>query len=161
MHLLHEETIPVENRARIRQNLIDALRDWCPNGDPHFVEVLLEQAELHSLKNKAYAGSGNPLGNFNRVAEILKLYPRFPYDTPEGVAMIYSLKQLDCELWSMSQGTEDAIEGFTGRTNDQSVYANLRRCMRERGKAVEVKANNPQRIQEAIKAYEEFYEKTV
>lgn len=111
-------------------DLSKELRAMFPHGHPHFIVKLLGQMDLHSRKNEAYAGGGDPLGNFKRVAMILSLYPNFPYDTPTGVAFIYALKQMDCEAWSMCQGREDKVEGYDGRTDDQAVYANLRSCLR-------------------------------
>lgn len=108
----------------------DVLREYFPYGHGDFIPTLLQQMQLHSDKNHDYARGGNPLGNFTRVASILKLWPGFPYDTPEGVAFIYALKQLDAEAWSMCQGGDCKVEGLDGRTDDQAVYANLRRCMR-------------------------------
>lgn len=125
---------PVMGKAtphQVEPDLVTALRDHCPNGPWEFIPIMLGQMELCSQKNQAYAGGGNALGNFYRVAQILSLYPGFPYNTPEGVAFTYALKQLDCEAHSMSQNLEDEVEGYKGRTDDQAVYANLRRCIRE------------------------------
>ncbi len=117
-------------KPRTDKELASALRQAYPYGHPSFVDILVEQAKLHSDKNHDYARGGDPLGNFDRVATILSLYPNFPYHTPEGVAFIYALKQVDAEAWAMCQGGENKVEGLEGRTNDQAVYANLRRCMR-------------------------------
>jgi hypothetical protein len=108
----------------------EALRAAFPYGHPGFIPTLTAQMKLHSDKNHDYARGGNPLGNFARVAGMLKQWPGFPYDTPEGVAFIYALKQLDAEAWTMCQGGACKVEGLDGRTDDQAVYANLRRCMR-------------------------------
>lgn len=115
-------------------SIYKSLREAYPHGHESYIGIALDQIALHSRKNKAYAGGGDTLGNFKRVAAILAQYWPGVFggdDGPEIVAFIYALKQVDCEAWSMCQGTEDDIEGFTGRTNDQAVYANLRRCMRE------------------------------
>lgn len=108
----------------------NTLRAAFPYGHAQFIPTMLAQVELHSNKNHDYARGGNPLGNFNRVASILALYPNFPVATPEGVAFIYALKQLDAEAWSMCQGGECKVEGLDERTTDQAIYANLRKCMR-------------------------------
>jgi hypothetical protein len=113
-----------------KTTVIDILKEEFPHGHTRFVTTLLEQMKLHSDKNHDYARGGDPLGNFVRVSSMLKLWPNFPYNTPEGVAFIYALKQLDAEAWTMCQGGECKVEGLSGRTDDQAVYANLRRCMR-------------------------------
>lgn len=106
------------------------LREVFPNGHPEFIPLLVELMALHSKKNHDYAGGGDPLGNFNRVAGMLACYQgKFPYDSPQGVAMIYMLKQVDAVLWMMSQGTVAEVEGLDSRLADISVYANLARCM--------------------------------
>lgn len=115
---------------RKNKTLKDTMMDLFPNGHPEFVPALLAQMQLHNDKNFDYARGGNPLGNFVRVANILKQWPEFPFDTPAGVAFIYALKQLDAEAWTMCQGGECKVEGLEGRTIDQAVYATLRHCLR-------------------------------
>lgn len=106
------------------------LKELFPNGHPEFIPLMVQLMELHSKKNHDYAGGGDPLGNFNRVAMILQLYQgKFPYDSAQGVAMIYMLKQLDAVLWMLSQGTVAQVEGLDSRLADISVYASLVRCM--------------------------------
>lgn len=46
-----------------RVELLDSLRTNFTHGHPMFYELLLKMAEIHSIKNKGYAG-GNALGNF-------------------------------------------------------------------------------------------------
>jgi hypothetical protein len=46
-----------------RKELLDILRANYTHGHPLFYELLLKMAEIHSIKNKGYAG-GNALGNF-------------------------------------------------------------------------------------------------
>jgi hypothetical protein len=106
------------------------LRTQFPYGHPLYIPIVVRQVALHSNKNHDYARGGDPLGNFRRVSNILKQWPNFPYNTPEGVAFIYALKQLDAEAWTMCQGGECKVEGLEGRTDDQAIYANIRRCIR-------------------------------
>lgn len=126
-----EGEIPVSSHDAAEQDL----RKQFPWGHPLYIPIVVEQVALHSNKNHDYARGGDPLGNFTRVANMLKQWPNFPYNTPEGVAFIYALKQLDAEAWTMCQGGECKVEGLNGRTDDQAIYANLRRCMREEDKA--------------------------
>ncbi len=114
-------------------DLKDILRRAFPHGDQKFIAIAVDQMLLYDRKNRAYAGKGDPLGNFKRVADILSLYWPEVFSGPQGpciVAAVFSLKQLDCEMWNMCQNTEDSVEGFKGRTDDQAVYANLRACLR-------------------------------
>jgi hypothetical protein len=97
-------------------------------GSPEFYTILDDLAELHSRKNKDYA-EGNPegpLGNFNRVSKIKKMYPRFDWSTPFGTAMDYMLKQLDAAfiLYETQKGSVTG-EPIDARLTDVAVYAVL------------------------------------
>ena len=111
--------------------VLDHLKQVFPHGHPHFVPLMVKLMDLHSKKNHDYARGGSPLGNFDRVAGMLKLWPNFPYDTPAGVAFIYALKQVDAEAWSMCQGGECKVEGIAERITDQVVYGGIRLCMQQ------------------------------
>jgi len=101
------------------------------HGHPRFYELTRQEEELHSKKNKDYARGGDPLGNFNRVAEILKLYPGFPFDSPAGVALIYAFKQIDAAMWSMAKGYKPEVDPRGERFGDASIYFKLARIMDE------------------------------
>jgi len=101
------------------------------HGHPRFYVLTREENKLHDAKNWDYAHGGNPLGNFKRAAAILSLYPKFPYDTPAGVGVIYSLKQLDATLWSMTKRYKAKVERASRRMMDVSVYSKLIRIMLE------------------------------
>jgi hypothetical protein len=101
------------------------LRETFPNGHPDFLPLLTGIAQLHSDKNHDYAGGGNPLGNFQRVASLLGNYPGFPASTPVGVALVYALKQLDAVLWGLAKSIEHRVEGLESRLTDIAVYALL------------------------------------
>ena len=115
----------------LEQAEIDKLRALYPNGHPRFLQMLMDEAKLHNDKNHDYASGGSVFGNFERVAAILQLYPGFPYDTREGVNVIYMLKQLDCILWGMCKKIEHKVEGSGQRAGDVSVYVKLLRLMLE------------------------------
>lgn len=100
-----------------------------PYGHDYFISLCVSEMKLHSDKNHDYASGGDPLGNFQRVSAILKLYPGFPYDTPAGVALINMLKQLDAILWGKAKSIKHKVEGLAGRYEDISVYAKLARIM--------------------------------
>jgi hypothetical protein len=104
---------------------MQTLRTQYPHGHPDFLPKLIAEAKLHSDKNKDYAGGGDPLGNFTRVAAICALYPGLTPSNPATVAIIYALKQIDQILWSLSRGYEGNIEGVEARAQDVSVYFTL------------------------------------
>lgn len=107
------------------------LRSNFPYGHQKFIPTCLNQIELHSLKNFDYAHGGNPLGNFYRVAAILKQYPGLDPGDPAVVAIIYMLKQLDAALWLKAQGHEAKVQGAGERWDDTSVYANIIQLIEE------------------------------
>mgnify|MGYP001600787457 FL=1 len=112
------------------------LRVAHPHGAPEFIPITLEEIKLHSDKNYDYAHGGDPLGNFDRAAAILKLYPRFPYDTPIGWCLLHLVKQLDAVMWSLCKGFQQKVEGMESRLGDVSVYAKIARCiLRRKGKS--------------------------
>ena len=108
------------------------LRDLCPHGHPDFVSMVLEEAILYSAKNKDYTQGGDPLGNFNRVSAILKLYPG-PKDSPPMVALVYALKQLDAALWMLTNDYGGEVEVVGKRLQDVAVYAKLAAILHKEG----------------------------
>lgn len=95
------------------------------HGHPKFNEFLYSEMKLYSLKNKGYAGGGQPLGNFTRAAKIMENYPNFPVHTAEGMAMMYVMKHFDAIMWALATGRRAPDESL----GDISVYMNLIRCM--------------------------------
>jgi hypothetical protein len=116
------------------ETLAALLRKAFPHGHYRFVEIAVEECDLHSRKNHDYAAGGDPLGNFRRVAAILALYPGLDLNDPAIVAMIYALKQLDAYLWLKSNKHTPAVEGLVERLRDVAVYARLVRIMEEHSK---------------------------
>ncbi len=106
------------------------LRKAYPHGHQKFLDITLEELKLHNDKNFDYASGGDPLGNFDRVSVILKMYDPLPHD-PEIIALIYAMKQLDQVLWSAHRGQQGKIEGSAKRLQDVSVYAKLAQIMIE------------------------------
>lgn len=111
---------------------------------PGFLDFTLSELELCNAKNKDYTNGKNPYGNFDRVSSILKLYPNFPYDTPEGLAVIYMLKQLDAAFWMMCEKYEGNVEGKQKRLEDVHVYTKIVRCILDRVKGVKNGKQNTQ-----------------
>ena len=103
-----------------------------PDGHPDFVPLTLEEMDLHSRKNRDYAGGGDPLGNFRRVSAILMQYPGLEL-TPDVVALVYALKQVDAILWMKCQNREGEVEGIEDRAQDVHVYLKLFRILFRHG----------------------------
>lgn len=114
----------------------EELRAAFPYGHPEFLPMLLEKMKLHSDKNHDYAKGGRPLGNFERVASLLGLYPGLRLDDPVVVMLIYALKQVDATLWGFAQGITQKVEGPIDRLGDVLVYAGIAICaLKDRAKA--------------------------
>ena len=97
-------------------------------GHPRFHEIIQAMSDLHDRKNTDYAGGTveGPLGNFERVGKIMKLYPGLAWDSPFGVAVCYMLKQIDAGLTLKSQRRESVTgEPVASRFSDVAVYAVL------------------------------------
>lgn len=119
-----------------QQNMLKAAMKAAERaGHPRFYELTDAEADLHSRKNGDYAGvNQRPMGNFERVAKIMALYPEFPFATPYGIGVIYMMKQLDAALSLMARRQEGSVEGVADRLTDIGVYAKLIRIMYEERK---------------------------
>jgi hypothetical protein len=117
---------------KARENIELNLRREYPNGDPSFIPMAIDEIALHSRKNHDFAHGGNPLGNFERVAALLSLYPGLDPSSPAVVAITYMLKQLDAALWLLSQGHRAIVEGMDDRWRDVGVYSKIiRKLLKE------------------------------
>jgi len=105
--------------------LEDELKERFPYGHPRYVDLTLEELELHNAKNHDFAGGGDPLGNFYRTSIIKKLYPGFDWDSPFGSAIGLMLKQFDSMMWLRSQKIEAKVEGIPARLKDITIYMKL------------------------------------
>jgi hypothetical protein len=112
-----------------KENVNAKLRELFPHGHPDFLPTTLREMQLHSDKNHDYAGTGSALGNFDRVAAILALYPNLKLSDRRVVALVYALKQLDAVLWGMSDNIVHKVEGLNDRLQDISVYAKIVMCI--------------------------------
>lgn len=100
-------------------------------GHPRFFQITQEEMRLHDKKNSDYAGGGDPLGNFHRVASLLSQYPGLKLSDPTIVALVYAMKQLDAALWMLSEGYEGSVENIDTRLQDVHVYLKLARILHE------------------------------
>lgn len=110
------------------------------HGHPRFYEVLEEWERLHDVKNRHYATSDNPLGNFDRVGFMLGMWgisfkPGDPFNSVKA-AFVYKIKQIDAIGKILGQGDRELIEGqevegLTGRFDDVGVYSAIERVIVE------------------------------
>lgn len=93
------------------------------HGHPDFLKLTEDELQLHSEKNRDYARGGSPLGNFERVSDMLE---RWGYNIPpRDVAFIFMMKQLDAVGNMLGQNYEGQTESMNSRLMDISVYAKL------------------------------------
>jgi hypothetical protein len=81
-----------------------------------------DEIALNLVKTKDYQSKNDVNANFNLVASMLSLYPDMDWATPEGVAIIYSLKQMDAAIGLLERGEEGGVETVFTRARDVSVY---------------------------------------
>lgn len=88
--------------------------------------------ELHSKKNENYAGGGESLGNFNRVANMMRSYPNLEQGDPAVAAIGMVVKQIDNVLWALNTQRFYSEETVDEHLADIAVYMLILRCMRYR-----------------------------
>ena len=116
-----------------REKALEAMRELCPQGHPDFYEALVNAGELHNVKNYDYAGDGDPMGNFKRVAKMVESIIG-PDNGPAKVAMIYAAKQFDAVIDMLAHGRVGKSESLDDKLQDLSIYAQLARILlRESG----------------------------
>lgn len=126
----------------IGTKIVDRERVYCytkkeetmnKKGHPMFEELTEEELKLHEQKNQDYRSTDDPLANFKRVANFMALYPEMNWATPEGVAIIYAMKQQDACLSLLERGLTGGVETVDTRARDVSVYWKILRILhRER-----------------------------
>ena len=107
------------------KSVVEVFQAKHPHGHPDFAKYLLEDIKLHSAKNFSYAHGGPPLGNFQRVANIMSNYPKFPIDKPKGVLYMNMMKQLDSIMWAMCNEKTPPKD----HEQDLTIYSGIARCM--------------------------------
>jgi len=136
------------DRARARKYLEGSF-----HGAQEFIDLSMDEIELHSKKNRDYAFGGDPLGNFTRRSTILALYPNLNLQDEATVALVDMMKQLDAALWLKSSKHEAGVEGVVDRLRDIGVYAKIAIILEQRSKTIEQKkaAKRPKRIKTPVK----------
>jgi len=102
-------------------------------GHPLFYELTQEEIELHNTKNQDYRSDNDPLANFKRVANIMAQYPKMNWATPEGVTIIYALKQQDACISLLERGYQGSVENVDTRARDVHVYWKILRILHRGG----------------------------
>lgn len=102
-------------------------------GHPLFRKLTEEELKLHEQKNLDYRSNTDPLANFKRVANIMAQYPKMNWATPEGVAMVYSFKQMDACISLLERGIEGDVENVDTRARDVHVYWKILRILHRGG----------------------------
>ena len=120
--------------------LLKLLQEYAPHGHPDFIPNAVEAIRLHSDKSWDYAGEGDPLGNFNRVAAMCDALftDGNPLDLsdpqrnkPLMVLLTYMAKQFDAIIDATGHGRAMKVEELSGKLTDISIYAQLGRIMVE------------------------------
>jgi hypothetical protein len=109
-----------------RDRALEAMKVLCPHGHPDFYEALVDMGIVHSEKNYDYAGDGDPLGNFKRVAKIVESIIG-PDNGPAKVAVIYVAKQFDAVVDMLAHGRTAKVESLDDKLQDLSIYSQLAR----------------------------------
>jgi hypothetical protein len=115
------------------KGIMETLHEFYPNGHPDYIPDMVKLMELHSKKNYDYAHGGDPLGNFDRVAEHFKMYPNLKNSDRVVVAITYAFKQIDAILHALDVGYNPEVDSLDARFQDVVVYFELARIM-ARGK---------------------------
>lgn len=107
-----------------------------PYGHPRFYELLREMAELHNRKNRQYASSENPLGNFYRGSQICKaLFKEQIAADPEKLALAYAIvlatKQIDGTIEILGHGKNLTPDSLKEKMSDVTVYFNIGQILAE------------------------------
>lgn len=104
-------------------------------GHPLFHQLCEEESELHAKKNFDYTGGVtgvtlSPLANFNRVSTWMALYPGMKWASPEGVAMIYAMKQTDAAMMLLRDPSlKPNFQSAAERLKDDAIYKKIAICI--------------------------------
>ena len=117
------------NTSTTMTSTIDVLRASLPYGHPHFVGIAYDMMHLHNDKNRQYASGGHPLGNFQRVANIMRNYQNLEQGDPAVALIGMVIKQIDNILWSLDQKRFYKQEQVMAHLGDVAVYFTILQCM--------------------------------
>lgn len=104
-------------------------------GHKLFKKLTEEELALHEAKNQDYRSNSDPLANFKRVAWWMQMYPDMDWASPEGVCIIYAMKQHDAMMSLLERGYEGSVENVDTRARDVHVYYKILRILRRESQA--------------------------
>ena len=81
-------------------------------GHPKFYKIVEELKDLHSRKNFDYAGTGDPLGNFDRCGQMMKAVLSEGGFEELKVLLVYMSKQFDGVIDMIGKNRTAQVEGI-------------------------------------------------
>jgi hypothetical protein len=108
-------------------------------GHPMFHTLIEEIRELHEKKNKQYATSDDPLGNFRRTGKIIAKMLKPGLDPTLASCLAFMSKQVDGVYEIFGEAKTDTIDSLEDKLLDIAVYSIIAMIMvRESRKQNEV-----------------------
>jgi len=104
-------------------------------GHKDFYKIIDQIKELHSEKNKQYATTDDPLGNFRRASALCgKLLNPDIDNKPLAYALILMSKQVDGVYEMLGESKEGTVEEIEDKLMDIACYSILSIILRREGK---------------------------
>ena len=100
-------------------------------GHPKFYKIVEELKDLHSRKNFDYAGTGDPLGNFDRCGQMMKAVLSEGGFEELKVLLVYMSKQFDGVIDMIGKNRTAQVEGIKDKLTDIAIYAIIGRIIYE------------------------------
>lgn len=98
-------------------------------GHPKFYEYAAEEVNLHDAKNREYATTDNPLGNFHRSGRLIAKLLKPGVSPALASCLIFMAKQVDGVYEIVGEGKTDTVEGLDDKLKDISVYCKIARIL--------------------------------
>jgi hypothetical protein len=92
-------------------------------GHPMFHTLIEEIRELHEKKNKQYATSDDPLGNFRRTGKIIAKMLKPGLDPTLASCLAFMSKQVDGVYEIFGEAKTDTIDSLEDKLLDIAVYS--------------------------------------
>jgi len=92
-------------------------------GHPDFYKIVEELKELHSEKNRQYATSDNPLGNFDRTGQMIKKFLKPNINPALASCLCLVAKQIDGVYEIVGEAKENTVDSLEDKLRDIAVYA--------------------------------------
>jgi hypothetical protein len=92
-------------------------------GHPMFHTLIEEIRELHEKKNKQYATSDDPLGNFRRTGKIIAKMLKPGLDPTLASCLAFMSKQVDGVYEIFGEAKTDTVDSLEDKLLDIAVYS--------------------------------------